>query len=148
MELVYIGIIGLLAGIGGTLGVQHATKPQEDRTEEVLKAIKGLESEIDKAEAEAVKSLTQTDLLAVPCSEKYIKENGEGMCREMWCRMNRQGQGQGSEASECNAIANTINSKFIVDQCMKLWDDTTEGRRGIDQNSKFAQCLNIYKIRK
>ena len=149
MELVYIGIIGLLAGIGGTLGVQQATKPKQDRTEEVLKAVKGLESEISKAEAKAVRSLTETDLLSVPCSSEYISVHGEGLCREMFCRMNRQGQGDGAEQSECNAIANTINSKFIVTQCMALWEtDQPAGRNGINQNSKFAQCLYIFDKRK
>ena len=63
--------------------------------------------------------------------------------------MNRQGQAKGSEQSECNAIANTINSKFVVDQCMALWDvKEVAGRRGIDQNSKFAQCLHIFDKRK
>ena len=149
METVLIGIIGLLVGVGATLGTQQALKGDQDRTEDVLKAIKDLESEIDKAEAQATKNLTQTDLLQVPCSAQYIIDNGEGLCREMWCRMNRQGSAQGAESSECNAISNTINSKFIVEQCMKLWnDESTAGRRGIDQNSKFAQCLHIFDKRK
>ena len=56
METVLIGIIGLLVGVGATLGTQQALKGDQDRTEDVLKAIKDLESEIDKAEAQATKN--------------------------------------------------------------------------------------------
>ena len=148
MEIL-IGIIGLLIGIGGTLGVQQATKPKQvDRTPEILAAIKDLESEIDKAEAKAIVSLTETDLLKVPCSSEYIEKKGETLCREMFCRMNRQGQGEGSTAKECDAISNTINSKTAIDVCMVYWADDTVGRRGVDPNSKFAQCINLFEKRK
>jgi len=149
VDIVYIAIIGLLTGIGGTLGVQHALKPKDkDDTAEVLKAIKDLESSIDKAEAKAIVSLTEVDLLKVPCSSEYIKQHGESLCREMFCRMNRQGKGDGATSKECDAIANTINSQAALKTCSKYWSENTVGRRGLDQNSQYVQCLNVFEKRK
>jgi hypothetical protein len=149
MDTIYIAVIALLAGVGGTLGVQHALRPQDtDDTVEVLKAIKELESSIDKAEASAIIALTEVDLLKIPCSEEYIEKHGESLCREMFCRMNRQGQAQGSTAKECDAISNTINSQASLKTCMVYWDDKTRTSRGLDQNSRYAQCLNLFEKRK
>jgi hypothetical protein len=150
MDIIYIGIIGLLAGIGGTLGVQHAIRPKDkDDTVEVLNAIKGLEDSIHKAEADAIKNLTEVDLLKIPCSSEYIEKQGESLCREMFCRMNRQGQGQGSTTQECDAIGNAINSKAAIQTCMTYWDDSTTTRRGgLDQNSRYARCISLFDKRK
>lgn len=149
MDIVYMTVIGLLLGVGGTLGIQHALKPKDkDDTAEVLKAIKELESSIDKAEAKAIENLTEVDLLKIPCSEEYIEKHGESLCREMFCRMNRQGQAQGSTAKECDAISNTINSQASLKTCMVYWDDKTRTSRGLDQNSRYAQCLNLFEKRK
>ena len=146
---VAIGIICFLVGIAGTLGVQQAAKPKAvDRTPEILQAVKDLESEIDKAEAKAIVSLTETDLLKIPCSKEYMEAHGESLCREMFCRMNRQGQGDGSTAKECDAISNTINSQAALKSCIQYWSDETVGRRGVDQNSKYVQCLNVFEKRK
>ena len=144
-----IGVICFLIGIAGTLGVQQATQPKPmDRTPEVLEAIKHLESEIDKAEAKAIVSLTETDLLKIPCSSEYIEKKGETLCREMFCRMNRQGKGDGSTAQECDAISNTINSKTAIDVCMVYWSEDTATNRGLNQNSKYAQCISLFEKRK
>jgi hypothetical protein len=144
-----IGVICFLVGIAGTLGVQQATAPKaNDRTPEVLEALKHLESELAKAEAKAIVSLTETDLLKVPCSSEYIEKNGETLCREMFCRMNRQGKGDGSTAQECDAISNTINSKTAIDKCMVYWTDDTSTARGLNQNSKYAQCISLFEKRK
>lgn len=150
MELLYIGIIGILVGVGSTLGVQHATRPKDkDGTVEVLKAISGLEDSIHKAEADAIKNLTEVDLLKVPCSYAYIEKQGESLCREMFCRMNRQGQGKGSTTQECDAIGNAINSKAAIQVCMSYWDDSTLTRRGgLDQNSRYARCISLFDKRK
>ena len=149
MDTIYIAVIALLVGVGGTLGVQHALRPKDtDDTVEVLKAIKELESSIDKAEASAIIALTEVDLLKIPCSEEYIEKHGESLCREMFCRMNRQGQAQGSTAKECDAISNTINSQASLKTCMVYWDDKTRTSRGLDQNSRYVQCLNLFEKRK
>lgn len=149
MDVIYIAVIGLLVGVGGTLGVQHALRPKDkDSAAEVIRALKELESSIDKAEASAIVALTEVDLLKVPCSEDYIEKHGQSLCREMFCRMNRQGQAQGSTAKECDAISNTINSQAALKTCMVYWDDKTRTSRGLDQNSQYVQCLNLFEKRK
>ena len=92
--------------------------------------------------------MTETDLLKIPCSAEYMEAHGESLCREMFCRMNRQGQGDGSTAKECDAISNTINSQAALKSCIQYWGDETVGRRGVDQNSKYVQCLNVFEKRK
>ena len=150
MDVVYMTVIGLLLGVGGTLGIQHALKPKDkDDTAEVLKAINELESSIDKAEAKAIENLTEVDLLKVPCSETYIEKHTESLCREMFCRMNRQGQGQGSTSKECDSIGNAINSTSAIKTCMAYWNEKTlTTRGGLDQNAQYVQCLNIFEKRK
>jgi hypothetical protein len=150
MDTLYISLIALLVGVGGTLGVQHALRPKDiDNSVEVLRAIKDLESSIDKAESQAIISLTEVDLLKVPCSSEYIETQGESLCREMFCRMNRQGQGKGSTTQECDAIGNAINSKAAIQVCMAYWDDKTiTSRGGLDQNSRYARCISLFEKRK
>lgn len=141
---------GLVTG-GGIWALQSKRNNTEDTTA-ILEAVKNLESSIDQAEAKAIRNLTETDLLAVPCSADFINgsegQAGHGtlLCRELFCRMNRQGQGQGSEATECAAISNMLNSKLMISECMTYWDDTTlvAGGSGINTNSKYSQCLSIY----
>ena len=145
LAIVIISVLGGAITTGGTIwAVQSNANKNKADTKEVIEAIAKLESSIDKAEAKAITNLTETDILAVPCSAEFINGtkdtagHGTLLCRELFCRMNRQGQGQGSEATECAAISNMLNSQIMVEECMKLWDDTTlvAGGNGINTNSK------------
>jgi len=153
LAIIIISVLGGSVVTGGTIwGVQARDRNNSSETSNVIEAIAKLESSIDQAEAKAIRNLTETDLLAVPCSSEFINgtetQAGHGtlLCRELFCRMNRQGEGKGSEATECAAISNMLNSKLMISECMKYWDDTTlvAGGSGINTNSKYSQCLSIY----
>ena len=152
MDPLSIGLICFLGGAvvtGGTIWGITASKGDKDQnTSNIIKEIGKIGGKIEAANAEATKKLTNTDLLAIPCSEKYLKDNGESLCREMFCRMNRQGDGKGSSGSECDQIANTINSDLQIKTCMNYWGEDTAGNRGLNQNSRYAQCLQVFEKRK
>ena len=153
--------IGMLAFLGGSAitggaiwGIQNSNKNKEN-TADVLEAVAGLETKFEQSQAQAVTNLTEPDLLKIPCSTEYINGtfdkdgkqlipgNGDLLCREMFCRMNRQGGGQnssggaGATESDCSAISAVQINKLKIDTCMEYWD--VEGNN--DQNSKFARCV-------
>jgi len=158
MDPLTLGLLCFLGGgliTGGTIwGIQAAEKGKQD-TADVINAISGLETKFEQSQATAVVNLTEPDLLKIPCSMEYINgtfdkdgkqltpPNGDLLCREMFCRMNRQGGGQnsgggaGATESDCSAISAVKINKLKIDTCMEFWD--TEGNN--DQNSKFARCI-------
>jgi hypothetical protein len=140
-------IIAALSGsllTGGTIYfVQSRGAKNLELTEQLIKA---METEFEKAQAQAVHNLTEPDLLKVPCSEEYISKRGDLLCREMFCRMNRQGGGAnssggaGATESDCSAISAAAVNKLKIDSCMQYWDEGS----GSDQNSQFWRCMSAF----
>ena len=122
--LLAIGIIaGALGGAGITAGV-----------------IKNKEPRIIEKTIEVDRSLSNADLLKVPCSEAYIKQNGEALCREMFCRMNTRSGNQSNAASarECEAISNTINKSYVLKKCKEM---------GKGNDDKEKACIEFFDRR-
>ena len=92
--------------------------------------------QIAKAQIEVQKNLTEPDLLEVPCSIDFIKEYGEGLCREMFCRMTTRGIDSKTSGSECESISNTINKTLILDVCGR--EETPETK---------TQCIEFFDRR-
>jgi hypothetical protein len=158
MDPLTIGLLCFLGGglvTGGTIwGIQSAEKEKEN-TADVINAIGNLETKFEQSQAQAVTNLTEPDLLKIPCSMEFINgtfdkdgkqltpPNGDLLCREMFCRMNRQGGGQnssggaGATESDCASISAVQINKLKIDACMTFWD--AEGNN--DQNSKFSRCI-------
>ena len=86
-----IAVVAFIAG-GGITSAIVKNKPAEIQVVEKM-------VEVDT-------SLSDTDLLQVPCSSEYMEKNGEALCREMFCRMNtRSGnESNAATAQECEAI--------------------------------------------
>ena len=152
MSALSIGVISFLVGAlvsgGGLVAIDKRNQQVDNDTSEVITAISQLESKVDQAKAQSITNLTAPDLLKVPCSVEYLASNGTMLCREMFCRMNRQ-QGEGASGKECDEISNIANSLLIIDACMKYWDESTKNERGaLDQNSKYAQCVQLFASRK
>jgi len=122
---------------------QSRQADSKNSTEQIIKA---METEFEKAQAQAVHNLTEPDLLKVPCSEEYISKRGDLLCREMFCRMNRQGGGAnssggaGATESDCSAISAAAVNKLKIDSCMQYWDEGS----GSDQNSQFWRCMSAF----
>ena len=161
MDPITIAIIAFLTGglvTGGTIvGIQSSNKNKE-KTADVIQAIGQLETKFEKAQATAVTNLTEPDLLKIPCSMDFIngtfdKEgkqinppNGDLLCREMFCRMNRQGGGQnssggaGATETDCSAISGVQINLLKIDTCMKYWEIESTN----DQNSKYQRCITQF----
>ncbi len=131
MEWVFL-VVGIIVGGGSGAGITFAfmknKKPVIVETNKVVEKM----VEVDN-------SLTETDLLKVPCSAEYIDKNGESLCREMFCRMNTRSGNQSNAASskECESISNLINTKIIIDSCKEFSD--------VDQKDK---CERLFEKRK
>lgn len=153
MSTIAIILISALGGslvTGGSIWAIQSKQKQAEQQDiaEVLQAVKGLESEFEKAQADAVINLTEPDLLKVPCSAEFIKEQDPDalLCKEMFCRMNRQGGGQnssggaGATEQDCSAISGVSINLLKVKTCMEYWDISGEN----DQNSQYARCVNQF----
>ena len=151
-----IALIAFISGGALTGGVivsvsKNRAEAQEEQ-QDIEKIIQSLETEFEKAQAAAITNLTEPDLLKVPCSSEFINgivdsdgkviQQGQGdlLCREMFCRMNRQ-NGEGATESDCSAISEASISILMNDTCMPYWTDNA----GADQNSQYLRCIDIFE---
>lgn len=81
---------------------------------------------VAKEQQEVIKQLTNLDLLVEPCESTYIKDHGDLLCREMYCRVMSRGIDSQTAGQECEQIANVANSKLIIDHCEKFINDQEE----------------------
>ena len=139
MEWVLLAV-GLIVGGGSGAGITFAfmknKKPVVVETNKVVEKM----VEVDL-------SLTETDLLKIPCSAEYIEAHGESLCREMFCRMNTRSGNQANSASqkECESISNLINSSLIIDTC-KI--EPKEGQTEEDIRAERENCIRVFEKRK
>lgn len=120
LQIILISAMGgSLLTTGALLGLDNRSKKWEEFStsqSEVINNLSTLQGEIQKGELEIQKSLTAPDLLQVPCSAEYMGLNGEGLCREMFCRLQTR-EGDGASQSECEEIANLSNTISIIQAC-------------------------------
>ena len=130
-----IAVIAFLVGGGAGAGITHSLMKKEPQVKIVEKMI-----EVDN-------SLSDTDLLKIPCSAEYMEKNGEALCREMFCRMNTRSGNQSNSASaqECEAISNTINKAFVQKHCSKLAD--TLDLKAQEHEAKVKSCIEFFDRR-
>tara|TARA_Y100001963_G_scaffold160240_2_gene269487 strand:+ start:833 stop:1201 length:369 start_codon:yes stop_codon:yes gene_type:complete len=110
MVWAYALVGGILLGGGGASAFFLTRKPEPAPTPAVIEQI------------EVQKNLTEPDILEVPCSSEFIKENGADLCRELFCRMTTRGIDSKTSGGECEEISNLINSKAILTSCISKPD--------------------------
>ena len=152
MEPLTIGIICFLGGgliTGGTIfGVQKANENKIQETTELVTAIGQLKDQLGEGQKQVMINLTDQDLLKEACSVDYLKEQGDSLCREMFCRMQSRGLDKGATTTECENISHITNSKARLETCMPYWgEDTILDDGGFNKNSKYAICMTIFKER-
>jgi hypothetical protein len=103
MSWLYGGLIGLVIGVGGTIGAIKALRKQEEPPAIV--------------ETVVAEKLTDLDLVKPLCSEEFIEKNGPGLCREIWCLMQTRGVDSKTGESYCESISNINNSLEILSAC-------------------------------
>lgn len=151
MSILSIIIISALGGgivTGGTIWAVQKNNEVTETNSEIITAIGNLETKFEEAQANAVTNLTEPDLLKVPCSAEFISTHDKNalLCKEMFCRMNRQGGGQnsgggaGATEQDCSAISGVSINLLKVQTCMDYW---THGDSN-DQNSQFSRCVNQF----
>lgn len=120
-SLIIAAVVGLVVGIGGTIGIQQATKPKEE-TKPLVVAVGG--DEVAQGQVEVQKELIDLDLLVEPCSKEFIQEQKDSLlCREMFCRMQQRGIDAQTSQTDCESISNIANTKTIQDACKDLEGD-------------------------
>ena len=127
---------GLLTG-GALYAIEARSNKWEDlsiQQSEVIDRVLEVQNSIHMGEIDLQKNLTAPDLIAVPCSEEFIDKNGEGLCREMFCRLQTR-EGDGASQSECEEIANLNNTISILSECKVM-------------EIEIDQCLKVLDTRK
>lgn len=125
MLVVYGLIGGAVLGVFGTLYVKKGKEPVVIEQPEPIVI----------TESKVAEKLTDIDLLKIPCSSVYIKDNGDLLCREMFCLMQTRGIDAKVSGSDCSAISNVQNTLVILESCT--------GADGLDD-----KCIQIYRERK
>ena len=124
----------ILIGLGGlAVGSLTTIAITKDKTES--QPVSPIIIEPVDPVSDVAKQLTNLDLLVEPCSAEYIKENGDLLCREMYCRVMQRGVEAKTSGAECEEIANVANSQIIIDHCESFLE-------------KKEECYEKYRERK
>ena len=116
-----VGLSGLILGGASTLIITK--KKKEEPVSQPAEPI--IIQPVDPV-SDVAKQLTNLDLLVEPCSAEYIKENGDLLCREMYCRVMQRGVEAKTSGVECEEISNVANSQIIINHCESFLDGTKE----------------------
>lgn len=126
MALTWVLVVAVfLGGAGIGVGVTSIKKPQADTA--------------STKEAEAIVQLSDLDILREPCSEPYIQENGNGMCREMFCWAQTNSKTGETSGISCDAISNINNTITILDMC---------GKMSVESDAAQVACHTLFRERK
>lgn len=90
-----------------------------------------------KGQADAVAALTNLDVVKGLCAPEYIKENGDGLCREMYCLAQANSTTGAATEKTCDAISNLNNTKVILKACSDVADDR-----------RRSECFQVFRERK
>ena len=127
-------VVGFLVGAAGGAGLTAGV-------------LKNKEPRIIKKTIQVDRSLTSADLLKVPCSKEYMEQHTSALCSLMFCRMNTRSGNQSNAASaqECEAISNTLNKRYILNQCNKVAEKLD--LKAQEYDAKVKACLEFYDRR-
>ena len=125
--IIVAAVTGLLVGGGTVYGVTR------DGSDPVIVVPP---DNTAKGQADAVASLTNLDVVMGVCAPVYIKERGDGLCREMYCLAQANSTTGAATEKSCDAISNVNNSLVIIDVCLKL-----------DSQARL-DCLTVFRERK
>ena len=118
---ILIGLGGLFVGSLTTIAI---VKDRQSDSQIITPIV--VSDQVAKGQQEVIKQLTSLDLLLEPCSSVYIKEQGNLLCREMYCRVMTRGIDAKTSGSECEEISNVSNSLIIINHCESFLDEKEE----------------------
>ena len=141
MTILHAIALGLLSGALGTTAINNWFDSKNDKQAEIIEnqnatllQLSSLQAQLQLGDQEIKKQLTDTDLLVVSCSAKWMEQNTDMLCREMFCRLQTR-EGDGASQKECDEISNIANTFFIIEQC-------AENKMEIDK------CIEVLDKRK
>ena len=141
MTILHAIALGLLSGALGTTVINKWYDSKNDKQAEIIEnqnatllQLSSLQAQLQLGDQEIKKQLTDTDLLVVSCSAKWMEQNTDMLCREMFCRLQTR-EGDGASQKECDEISNIANTFFIIEQC-------AENKMQIDK------CIEVLDKRK
>ena len=118
-ELIITGIVGLIIGIGGTIGIQQATKP------------KPLPIPIVIADPVA-KELGRLDVVEPICQPAFIASQGDGLCKLLMC-MTQTNSATGEVSGQmCDNISNVENKKALLEYCSQF------------EEAQKEKCIDVF----
>ena len=126
--IIIAAVAGVLLGGGIVFGVTHKGTAVPPTT--VIPDTTAV------GQATAVVALTNLDIVKEVCAPAYIKEQGDGLCREMYCLAQANSTTGAATEKVCDAISNLNNSAIIASKCLTL-----EGQPRLD-------CLTVFRERK
>lgn len=112
VELGIAALIGMLAGIAGTIAA----------TQEKKVAPAPVVVETHKGTEEAIKQLTALDLTQPLCSPEFIDQHGPLLCRELTCLQFTRGMDSQTAGDQCESISNIQNKIEIEKWCNQYQD--------------------------
>ena len=109
--IIVAAVAGLAVGGGSVFAVTHNDKP-------VVPVVVADVSAQKQAEVQV--NLSNLDIVKPVCTSEFIKENGDGLCREMFCFAQSQSTTGAAGEKGCDAISNINNTKVILATCSTL----------------------------
>ncbi|MEE3020467.1 MAG: hypothetical protein VX313_04390 [Bacteroidota bacterium] len=110
IDMIIVGVVCFVVGIGGTLGVQHATKPKPELGK--IEPPKTAEKQ-----QEVILQLTDLDIIKPICTPDYIERNSDLLCRSAMCLQFTRGIDSQTNGKQCESISNIQNKIAIQTYC-------------------------------
>jgi hypothetical protein len=125
MSILQIALLGFFGGTMTTTGIFLWLNSKDDsevaiidNQNKVIQDLANIQATLAKGDQEIQKQLTSTDLLVVSCSEEWMADHGDLLCREMFCRLQTR-EGDAASQSECEIIGNLANSFTLIESCQE-----------------------------
>ena len=110
-ELIIAGIVGLLVGIGSTVGIIHVSKPVPPPV------VIG---------DPVAKELGKLDVVQPICAPDFIELKGDGLCKLLMCMTQTNSATGETRGQTCDNISNVENKKALLEYCGKFEKEERE----------------------
>jgi hypothetical protein len=125
--IIVAAVAGLAVGGGSVFAVTQNDKPVAPVVVADVSAQK---------QAEVQVNLSNLDIVKPVCTSEFIKENGDGLCREMFCFAQANSTTGAAGEKSCDAVSNVNNTLVILKTC-----GTLEG-------APRTECFQTFRERK
>jgi len=101
-----VGVASLLVGVGGTVALTPKAAP--------------VEPVVVVPNEKVQEQLSNLDIVMPVCTTEFIQQNGDGLCREMFCWAQSNSTTGGAGEKSCDAVSNVNNTLVILKTCGTL----------------------------